>query len=297
MNYPDTIWDCHAHLFTEAMAQDPRSWAQKNNEPVWADCVAPPNRPSIQGWASPDQLLKDMDDANIETVILQGWYWETATSCRVQNQFYAELLRQHPDRIRAFATLQPTAPEIRSELKWIRDQGFIGIGEIHPQAQGFSLEDDCWSAVMETIRGWDMVINFHVTDPDTPDHSGKVETPLPNYLTLATEWPDQDFILSHLGALIPLREEHREQAIPLSNLYYDCAAVPLLYNASIIAKLSQVVGTDRLLFGSDYPLRVIPKLQKTPDFTHSIEFVRESGLTEEQLGLLFSTNAKRLFRV
>ena len=292
-----SIWDCHVHLFTESMSGDPAAWASQKNETIWGACVAPTDRPSIQGWAKPDQLLKDMDDAGIETVVLQGWYWETADSCREQNRFYAELIQQHPDRLRAFAAIQPSMEAVTDELEWIRDNGFAGLGEIHPQAQGFSLHHDCWLDVLEKIRDWNFPINFHVTDPDTPEHPGKVETPLHDYVDLASEWPDQVFILSHLGALIPLREELREEANRLENLYYDCAAVPLLYDSTTIASISEAVGTKRMLFGSDYPLRVFPKKQKVPEFTRSIEFVRESGLTEEQLRLLFSTNAKRLFRV
>ena len=86
------------------------------------------------------------------------------------------------------------------EIDWARDQGFIGLGEIHPQAQGFHLRDACWRTVLDHIAGWDFPINLHVTDPLTPDHPGKVETPLNDYFEMANQWPDQTFIFAHLGA-------------------------------------------------------------------------------------------------
>ncbi len=279
------------------MAEDPCQWAKLNQESVWGACVAPPDRASIQGWSTPDQLIRDMDEAGIETAVLQGWYWESMHSCRLQNRFYAQLIQQYPDRIQAFATLLPSSPELEEELKWIRDNGFMGIGELHPQAQGFSLQDEAWLNVLEIIRKWNFVINFHVTDPDTPDHPGKIETPLQDYVSLASNWPDHPMILSHLGALIPLRREFSGQIQSLNNLYYDCAAIPLLYEKHLVSEISNRIGAEQLLFGSDYPLRVIPKRQKKPEFTRSIDFVCESGLTDEQLRLVFSLNAKRLFRV
>ena len=289
-------WDSHVHLFTKEMSDDPSGWAERTGESGWKACVAPPDRPSIQGWATADQLLHAMDNAEIERVILQGWYWESMESCRLQNRFYAQLIQQHSDRVSAFATIQPKDGKIAEELNWAKDHGFIGIGEIHPQAQGFSLTDQCWAALIEQIQDWNFVVNFHVTDPDTGDHPGKILTPLSEYLDLAQAFPNQDFILSHLGALIPLREEFRLRAKQITNLYYDCAAIPLLYPSAKINEVAAVVGADRLLFGSDYPLRVFPKTQKQPEFLQSLEFVRESGLTDEQLELVFTKNAKRLLR-
>jgi len=297
LNIIPKTWDSHVHLFTEEMSENPSNWAKQHQEAVWSACVAPPNRPSIQGWSTPDQLLRDMDEAGIETVVLQGWYWETMSSCRLQNRFYAELIRQYTDRIQAFATLLPSAEDLEGELKWIRENGFIGIGELHPQAQGFTLQDESWLKLLDLIRDWNFAINFHVTDPDVPEHPGKIETPLQDYVSLATNWPDQTFILSHLGALIPLRSEFTNQINSLNHLYYDCAAIPLLYEKRIIKKIAKKVGAERLLFGSDYPLRVFPSLQKMPEFSLSIDFVCGSGLTDEQLRLVLSLNAKGLFRI
>jgi predicted TIM-barrel fold metal-dependent hydrolase len=83
----------------------------------------------------------------------------------------------------------------------------------------------------------------------------------------------------------------------LANVYYDCAAIPLLYNSSVLKQVVDTVGPEKILFGTDYPLRVFPRDQKQPDFTRSIHFIQGSGLTEKELRLVFSTNAKRLFNV
>lgn len=278
------------------METHPAAWASRNQEPIWSECVAPTDRPSIQGWASEEQLLRDMDDAGIETAILLGWYWQNIENSKLQNRFYAELIKRHPTRLKAYASVQATAgKDALAEIDWALANGFIGIGEIHPQAQGFSLADPVWHQVMEHLDGKNCPINFHVTDPNSRSHPGKIETPLADYIKLAHVYPKQIFILAHLGARIPLRKDELELSEFPTNLYFDCAAIPLLYERSIIQEMVEAVGAEHILFGSDYPLRVFPKEQKLPEFTQSIQFVRESGLTEDELRCVLSTNAKRLF--
>jgi len=277
------------------MSASPRDWAQKKREYIWAECVAPVERPSIQAWASPKQLVEDMDASGIEKAILQGWYWENPDTCSEHNKFYAQLIREFPDRLCACATIQPLAKsQALDEIARAQDHGFVGIGEIHAQAQGFSLLDDCWTEVLSEIANWSVPTTFHVTDPDTPTHPGKMETPLEDFLKLAREWPKQNFILAHLGARIPLRDLFE---IELDNLYYDCAAIPLLYEAKVISEIADSIGIEKILFGSDYPLRVTPKTQKEADFQPSIDYLIKSGLSEENLASVFNSNCRRLYNL
>jgi len=295
MNY---IWDSHTHLFTKEMQTSPTDWADSMHETIWKACVVPPDRPSIQGWATEEQLITSMDKAEIETVLLLGWYWENHKTCQLHNRFYAGLIKNHPDRLNAFATLQPQNQETAiEEITWAIENGFLGLGEIHPQAQGFTLKDDCWLNILDFIKDKQFPINLHVTEPDSKPHPGKIETPLRDYVQMARTWPDQVFILAHLGALIPLRQKELGSIRSLKNLYYDTAATPLLYKPDLLKKMAEEVGIDQILFGSDFPLRVFPREQKSPEFSKSIQFIKDSGLTEEELERVLSENAKRLFKV
>jgi uncharacterized protein len=40
----------------------------------------------------------------------------------------------------------------------------------------------------------------------------------------------------------------------LKNVYFDTAASPFLYNSQVYSQVAQLVGADKILFGSDYPL-------------------------------------------
>lgn len=284
------IWDSHVHLFSPEMSSQPKVWGTFNNEPNWSACVAPPDRPSIQGWASADQLLRDMDKAAIERVVLLGWYWENQATCKLHNRMYAKLIAMHPDRLMAFAAIR-ASEQFEEELDWCRENGFSGVGEIHPQTQGFTLKDDCWQSVLQKISFWNWPINLHVTDPDSKPHPGKVETPLADYFEMATAWPEQIFILAHLGACIPLKGFTHS-----ANVYYDCAAIPLLYPKTKIKEMATAVGANHILWGTDYPLLNFPKSQKEPGFNKSIHFLKQSALTENELEKVLHSNAKKIFR-
>ena len=237
-----------------------------------------------------------MDVANIESVVLLGWYWENHQTCQFHNRFYAKLIKSHPDRLKAFATVQAQDSDAAiDEISWAIDNGFLGLGEIHPQAQGFSLGDDCWKNILNFLENKTFPINLHVTEPDSKPHPGKIDTPLEDYVQMASNWPDQLFILAHLGGRIPLKQEAIGSVGSLRNIYYDTAATPLLYKPELIKEIADQVGIEQILFGSDYPLRVFPREQKFPEFSKSIQFVRDSGLTETDLERVLSSNAKRLF--
>ena len=47
-----------------------------------------------------------------------------------------------------------------------------------------------------------------------------------------------------------------------SHVYYDTAASPFLYNAKIYSSAIDIIGPDRIIYGSDYPLLDLGRYQK-----------------------------------
>ena len=78
-------------------------------------------------------------------------------------------------------------------------------------------------------------------------------------------------------------------------MYYDSAASPLLYDMSIFRQMVRLVGVEKLLFGSDYPLRLYPRFQKMPDMERFLDQIRdEGGLNTRELDALLGGNFRRL---
>ena len=284
------IIDCHTHCYSAEVAKNPRKWALKHSEPHWADLVAPDCRKSIQDWATPEKMLQDMNDAGVDKAILLGWYWENESTCRWHNEVISDWCEQDPERFIGFASIYPNG-DVVGQLERAKELGLCGAGELHPGVQGFDSGSTGWKDLATWCDDASWPINFHTTRP-VGDHPAAIQTPLEDYIKMAREFPSLDFVLAHWGGGIP----ERLKDAPLENLYYDCSASPLMYDSSIFKQIIESAGANRVLFGSDYPLRIFPRKYKQAEMSHYLHKIRqEAGLTDRQLSSLLGDNARSLF--
>ncbi|MES1194343.1 MAG: amidohydrolase, partial [Opitutus sp.] len=129
------VVDAHVHLYPPEVNRDPAGWAAVHGEKHWAELCTRQRKDGkpVQTFPSVDQLLRDMDAAGVSKAVLLGWYWENHATCVAQNKFYADCIRAHPDRLAAFATVQPKAGPIAfEEAVRAMDDGLTGFGELSP---------------------------------------------------------------------------------------------------------------------------------------------------------------------
>ena len=272
------VIDCHVHLYPPETNSAPAAWGSIRGENDWvAMCTRQrkSGRP-VQRFPGVDELLRKMDRAGVERAVLLGWYWLYATTCREQNAFFAECVRAHPDRLTAFATVQPRggAAATTAEMRRAQAEGLSGLGELCPQAQGYAVDDPAFAEALALAGQWRWPVNLHVTDPNIRDYPGRVETPLADFMTLARAWPQVDFVLAHWGGLLPLRDP---LARDLPNLFFDTAASPLLYDSSVWTRFLAQVPAEKVWFGSDFPLNNYPKLDAEPSMRRLITEATAAG--------------------
>ncbi len=291
------IIDAHVHLYPPEVNEAPADWGAAAMEPCWTRLTLRRRKDGqrVQAFPTVDELLREMDAAGVARAVLLGWYWERPESCLAQNRFYAACIKAHPDRLSAFATVQPAAgpAEACAELRWARDAGLCGLGELSPHSQGYTCAAPAFAAVMEQAAELGWPVNLHVTDPESRPYPGRVDTPLDDFLELARRFPQTNFILAHWGGLLPLRTT---EAIP-DNIYYDTAASPLLYGQDIWRKFCAQVPAERVLFGSDYPLNLYPGIDAQPNLSRLVAEVHRSELPAAPLKAIVADNARRLLRL
>jgi len=287
------IVDAHVHLYPDDAGRDPAGWADAVREPKWAVLATRRRRDGrpVQGFPALSDLLRAMDAAGVDRSVLLGWYWENAATCTMQNQFYARCVRENPDRLMAFATVQPAAgiAAVREELRRAHGEGLCGLGELSPHAQGYPVTDPAFGEALALAGELGLPVNLHVTDPASRPFPGRVETPLADFKTLARLYPGTHFILAHWGGGLPLVDA-TVNAGSLPNVYYDTAASPLLYDAGIWSRALPVYGGDRVLFGSDYPLNLYPRIDAEPTMTRLLAEARAANVPAE----VFGSNLRRL---
>lgn len=291
------IIDSHSHCYPAEVAANPRAWAEARNESHWADLVAPLDRASIQGWATMEQTLAAMDAAGIQQTVLLGWYWENQATCRWQNEVIAEWVKAAPERFIGFASIYPggTAETVVAQCQHALSLGLRGVGELHPGIQNFNSTSAGWLALADWCVAHNWPINLHATEAVGHNHPGSVPTPLNDFLRMAEAHPELKLILAHWGGGLAFFELNPRLRKALKNVYYDTSATPLLYEPSIFRRLIEIVGKDKILFGSDFPLRLYPRTQKTPDYTTFIDTIQQQAeLSPDELAAMMQQNMQRL---
>jgi len=289
------ITDCHVHLYPPATNRRPLAWAALRGELHWAELCTRRRRDGrpVQSFPTVAGLLRAMDAAGVARSVLLGWYWENPTTCAEQNRFYARMVRAHPDRLSAFATVHPEAGRQAAldEVRRARGEGLCGLGELSPHAQGYDVDDEVFAAVLKLAARLHLPVNLHVTDPASGPYPGRVETPLRDFVRLARAHPRTTFILAHWGGLLPLRVP---AARKLGNVYYDTAASPLLYGADVWARFLATVPAERVLFGSDFPLNLYPRLDAEANMTRFVAEAHRGAVNADQLLAILRDNAARI---
>ena len=285
------IIDAHVHLYPPEVDADPAAWAEQQGERHWAVLCTRKRRDGrpVQTLPTVAQLLAAMDAAGVERSVLLGWYWENPETCAAQNRFYAACVRAHPERLSAFATFHPAAGKaaVHDEIRRAADEGLVGLGELSPHSQRFAIDDPIFASALALAGELALPVNIHVTDPRSRPFPGRIETPAEDFVQLAQRFPQTNFVLAHWGGLFPLEDPRFGQ---LPNVYYDTAASPLMYDAAVWPRALEGLGRGRILFGSDFPLNLYPKLDDTPGLVRFVGEAQQQAAGADVLG----ENAVRL---
>ncbi|HET6478246.1 MAG TPA: amidohydrolase family protein, partial [Dehalococcoidales bacterium] len=196
----------------------------------------------------------------------------------------------YPKRLIGFCTVQPQSLDAAiTEIERCAQGGARGIGEMRPDIQLLDLGDDPIIApFMETIKQHRLIFLTHTSEPAGHDYPGKgIITPDILYPFITTH-PDITIVCAHWGGGLPFYALMPEVQKALRNVYFDTAASPFLYQPQIYALVSQLVGADKILFGSDYPLLPQSRL---------LQEIKATTLSDEEKGLITGENARKLLEL
>jgi predicted TIM-barrel fold metal-dependent hydrolase len=251
---------------------------------------------AVQGWATAERMIADMDRAGIEKIVLLGEYRQRHESCVERNDEALAIVRRWPDRIIAFAMLQPkVGAQALDELQRCLDGGLRGVGELGPYGQGYRLDDPDFLRVVEACIAADIPLNLHVNEEVGRFYFGKGATPLLHYYRLACRYPDLKLILAHWGGGLLFYELMPEVRRNLRNVWYDMAGSPLLFSTREIFDVAlRCVDHRKLLYGSDYPLLLYPRKQPEPDFRPFLAEIEALDLSQEVYNDIMGNNVARL---
>lgn len=283
-NCPNMIVDFHTHIF-------PPSFRAARGEYVgrditFADLFANPKA----GMATVEELIDAMDAARVNMAVVMGVGWTDRDMATEANDYIIRSVGRFPTRLVGFCSVNPAWGEsaIR-EVERCAGEGVRGIGELHPDTQGFDVSSkEVMAPLMEAAHGLGLIVLTHSSEPVGHFYPGKGRTTPDKLYAFARNFPENTIVCAHWGGGLPFYGLMPEVAGETQNVYYDTAASPFLYSQEIFSTVVGLNGPDRILFGTDFPLINHPRLLKQ---------VEDAAISDEARKKILGGNARALLTI
>jgi hypothetical protein len=138
------------------------------------------------------------------------------------------------------------------------------------------------------MRKHNLILLTHASEPVGHSYPGKGDVTPDVLYPFIERYPDLPIVCAHWGGGLPFYALMPEGRRAMEFVYFDTAASPFLYSPEIYHQVIQLVGAERILFGTDYPLM---KQSRVLNEINSLDLPRE---TRE---LILSGNARRLLGI
>jgi len=278
------IIDFHTHVFPPQIKKNRNKYIERD------PCFAILYSNLDSKIATAEELIASMDEAGVDISVILNIGWTTHELCLETNDYIIDSVSRYPQRLVGFCAVQPQSPKAAvAEIERCAQAGIRGVGEMRPDMQLFDLGDELvMEPIVEVLRKHQLILLTHASEPVGHDYPGKGGiTPDILYPFIAS-FPDLTLVCAHWGGGLPFYALMPEVKKAISNVYFDTAASPFLYTPEVYNQVIQLVGADKILFGSDYPLVAQRRL---------LEEIKALDLAEETKNLILSGNALRLLGI
>ncbi len=203
-----------------------------------------------------ESLLQAMADHGVEKSVIFGFPWRTLKIMRRHNDYILEAQHRSPRHLIGFACVNALESGAAAEVERCLASGCRGVGELAFYQEG--LGDDMIAAlrpIADLCQGYGVPLLLHANEPVGHSYPGKSPMQLGDLYNLIKAFPELTLILAHWGGgLFFFNLLKKEVSATLKNVYFDTAASPYLYRPEIYRLAAEIVGPEKILFGSDYPL-------------------------------------------
>jgi aminocarboxymuconate-semialdehyde decarboxylase len=261
-----------------------------------------------------DEMKIDMQAISPSPILL--FYWEDAAVAahfsRRQNEAIQDVVKKHPDRFIGFGSvpLQSVAESI-AIAKEAKSMGLKGL-EIGNAVGEKPLDDPSFEPFFHAAQDLELLLFVHpleggldADDPLSPILGNVLQFTFRTTMMIERmilkgmfeKYPNLRLCLSHGGGLLPFniwRLDHSyrlradlQKVVPhkpstyLKKIYFDS----IVHSVAALQFLVQVVGADRVVVGTDYPMAM-------GDF-ESVAKVMQLELNATQRKLILGGNAKK----
>lgn len=244
----------------------------------------------IDGVNSAEVFISNMDYARVSAAVVTQEYIDG-----IQNEYLADVQKRYPNRFFTCAMPDFFAPGYAEQAKSLIQQGFKAI-KIPAQR----LIVDTGRIMMTTPEMMQMfhhmedngaILSIDLADGDT--QVGEMKE-------IIQECPDLKIAIGHFGMVTRQGWEEQILLARNTNVMIESGGITWLFNSEFypfkgavraIKEAIDMVGEDKLMWGSDYPRTITAITYKM-----SYDFVQKTEeLSEKQKALFLGQNAERFY--
>ena len=276
---------------------------------------------AFEGFSGLDEHFRNMDLAKVDLQVLsvsgQLPYfvngYDAVDAARLGNDIYARIVREHPKRFAAFACtpLPHVQASIDEMTRALDELGMVGV-TAGTTVLGRSLADPAFDRFFAELNLRKTVLFIHPIGGSAGSpliESTKLTWPIGAPLedticmlqfmqaNIPSRFPDIKIILPHLGGFAPFLTARLDQlqdhflpasapppSVQAKYFWYDTVNA----NPSSLRCTQEAVGTERLLFGTDYPF------WRDAAFKLCADYIADAGLPKGDVDSILDGNAQKL---
>jgi predicted TIM-barrel fold metal-dependent hydrolase len=288
------IIDAHTHVFPPAVREIREQLVA--SEPAFGEIYS---NPKAQ-MATAGELLHEMDEAGVDRSIICNFAWQSEELITETNDYILGAAAASKGRLIPFVSVSLAGAgkhggvdaeesvgerkaDARTKMRQLSIDGARGIGELRPEHSGYDLANSDEADLLNwAASAFDLALLCHVSEPVGHHYPGKSGLGLQSLYEFARSAVGVTIIAAHWGGGLPFYALMPEVRQALANVYFDTAASHLLYDPAVYPRAIELVGADRILIGSDYPLT---------SQSEALARLREAGLSEGELSVIIGGNA------
>ncbi len=275
------IIDFHTHIFPTVICQNRQKFFP--SEPAF-ELLYQSSKSRLIGAV---ELLDAMDENKVDKSVIFGFPWKNPETFKMHNDHIMEMVQKYPHRFVGMGCFDPSAHRAIFEAERCLDGGLFGIGELAFYRAGIdepALKQ--LAPIMNMCADRDQPVLIHTNEPVGHAYHGKTPITLAQIYRMIKRFSETKIVLAHWGGgLFFYSLMKRDVKEALKNVFFDTAASPFLYDPEIYLLAVRLLGADKILFGSDYPL--LPPTRYFGEMEYA-------GLTKSQIDKICGENATQL---
>ena len=278
------IIDFHTHIFPKSIRLNRQDYF--TGESAFRLLYDSPK----SGLAGAQDIVDSMDQQNVDVSVVFGFPWRNAEIFKMHNDYISEAVTRFPKRLIGFACFDLASETAVNEAYRCIDNGLSGVGELAFYESG--IDEKCLellAPVMQLCLEKDLPVLIHTNEPVGHQYPGKAPIKPEQIYEMAGRFSENKLVLAHWGGGIffynLLKKEVREV---LKNVYLDTAASPYLYHPDIYSVACKLMGREKILLGTDFPLLKPERYFRELD---------EAGISGSDRAAICGANAKKLLKL